>query len=103
MEDFEKILEESKTKSVVLCKLSPICHISSEVEYQLSEYLPTASENISFYQIDVVRSRDTSRGLAKLINVKHESPQILLFKNKQCVWHESHYRLTKEVFQENIK
>lgn len=103
MEDFEKILEESRTKSVVLFKYSPICHMSTEAEYQLNEFLKSPPDNMVFYLIDVVRSRDTSRGLAKLINVKHESPQILLFKNRECVWHDSHYRLTKEVFQENIK
>lgn len=103
MEDFTKILEESKSIPVVLCKFSPICPVSSEAENQFYEYLKTEPKSISFYKIDVVYSRDTSRSLAKIINIKHESPQALFFKDGKCVWNESHYNLTKEVFQEKIK
>ena len=103
MEDFAKILEESHKTTVLLCKFSPICHVSSEAESQFNEYLQTEPQNIAFYKIDVVYSRDTSRRLAKEIDVKHESPQALLFKNGKCIWNDSHYRLTKEAFQDIAK
>ena len=103
MEEFAGILEESNTTPVVLCKFSPICPISSEAENQFYEYLQSNPKGISFYKIDVVYSRDTSRSLAKVINVKHESPQALFFINGKCIWHDSHYHLTKEKFEEKLK
>lgn len=102
MAEFNGILEESSKKPVVLCKFSPICPISSEAENQFYEYLKTNPEGFSFYKIDVVYCRDTARALATAIGVKHESPQALLIKNGKCIWHESHYHLTKEKFSEKI-
>lgn len=102
MQDFTNILEESLQRPVLLCKFSPICPISTEAESQFNDFLKTNPQGISFYRIDVVYSRETSRSLAKVIDIKHESPQALLFKDGKCVWHDSHYRLTKEVFQKKI-
>jgi bacillithiol system protein YtxJ len=101
--EFNAILEESFKIPVVLCKFSPICPVSSEAENQFYEYLKTNPQGISFYKIDVVYCRDTSRSLAKAIDVKHESPQALLFKEGKCTWHDSHYHLTKEKFLEKLK
>ncbi len=100
--EFNLILEESFKNPVVLCKFSPICPISSEAENQFYEYLKSDPQGISFYKIDVVYCRETSRSLATVIGIKHESPQALLFKNGKCIWHESHYHLTKEKFLEKI-
>ena len=103
MEEFKAIQAESNSIPVLLCKFSPICPISSEAESQFNEYLQTDPIGVSFYRIDVVYARETARGLAKEIEVKHESPQALLFKNGKCVWNESHHHLTKEVFLSKVK
>lgn len=103
MEEFERILEESNNAPVLLCKFSPVCPISIEAENQFYEFLKSNPQGISFYKIDVIYAREASRGLAKVINIKHESPQALFFIKGKCVWHESHYHLTKEKFEEKIK
>jgi len=42
------------------------------------------------YLINVVESRDASNTAASIFNVTHESPQVLLIQNGNCIFHDSH-------------
>ncbi len=44
-------------------------------------------------KIDVVQHRDASAEATNLSGKKHESPQILLFRDGQCVYDANHWRI----------
>jgi bacillithiol system protein YtxJ len=46
---------------------------------------------IDFYYLDLIKHRDVSNAIASLFQVHHESPQILVIKNGECIYEESHY------------
>jgi bacillithiol system protein YtxJ len=51
---------------------------------------------IDFYYLDLIRFRPVSSKVADTFGVDHESPQILLIRNGQCVYDESHMGITMD-------
>ena len=47
-------------------------------------------ENMPLYFLDLIQHRDISNQIAQLFHVHHESPQLLLIKDGECVLDQSH-------------
>jgi bacillithiol system protein YtxJ len=84
----ESIIQQSFQKPVVIFKHSTRCSISSMAKNRLERV--SAPENIPFYYLDLIRYRSVSNRIAEMFQVYHESPQVLLIKNGECVYDESH-------------
>jgi bacillithiol system protein YtxJ len=50
-----------------------------------------APDKIDFYYLDLLNYRSLSSAVAETFQVHHESPQVLLIKNGECTYDESHY------------
>jgi len=84
----KEIKEKSKDKPQVIFKHSIRCGISSMAKNRLERSeLP---RSIDFYYLDLINHRSLSNKLADYFKVPHESPQVLLIKNGECVYEESH-------------
>jgi bacillithiol system protein YtxJ len=97
-------IDDIKTKSAftpqVVFKHSTRCNISSVALKRLENAgnLP----NADYYYLDLIKYRHLSDAVAHIFEVYHESPQILVIKNGECVYDESHlgidtYELTDQV------
>ena len=84
----EEIKELSASKPQVIFKYSTRCSISSVAKSRLER--AATPPNIDFYYLDLISFKDISAKIATDFSVHHESPQILLIKNKECVYDESH-------------
>lgn len=78
----------SAEKPQVIFKHSTRCSISSMAKNRIDKKV--APDTIDFYYLDLLQYRSISNKLADVFNVYHESPQILLIKNGECVYDESH-------------
>jgi bacillithiol system protein YtxJ len=47
-------------------------------------------EAVDFYYLDLLNYRSISNKVAELFSVPHESPQVLLIKNAECIYEETH-------------
>lgn len=84
----EHIRQISHTKPVVIFKHSTRCSISNMAKSRLERsFKPSA---IEFYYLDLLKYRPVSTMIAEQFNVHHESPQVLLIKNGECIYEESH-------------
>jgi bacillithiol system protein YtxJ len=83
-----EIKERSKERPQVIFKHSTRCGISSVAKSRLEKWQPT--EVFDFYYLDLIRYRPLSDIVAKQFHVFHESPQVLVIRNGQCVYDESH-------------
>ncbi|MCA9000766.1 MAG: bacillithiol system redox-active protein YtxJ [Planctomycetes bacterium] len=84
---------------VVVFKKSPICPISQQAESEFHAWLQAHDGmDCSFSIIDVIAERPLARGLTEALDVKHESPQALLFQGGKLTWHGSHSTLTQAKF-----
>jgi bacillithiol system protein YtxJ len=87
-EQLTKIKELSATQPQVIFKHSTRCSISNVAKNRLEK--SAAPEGVDFYYLDLLNYRNISNKIAEEFSVYHESPQILLIKNGECVYDESH-------------
>ncbi|MCA0972772.1 bacillithiol system redox-active protein YtxJ [Halobacillus litoralis] len=97
-QEFEKAFEENP--SFFLMKNSTTCPISAMAYDQFKNF----SESVDFpcYLLHVQESRELSNHIAEQYSVRHESPQVLLFKGQEVLWHDSHGAITEKTLQQVV-
>ena len=97
----DQIIDQSNEQPIVIFKHSTRCSISHMAKGRLdrSEEIPETP----FYYLDLIAYRDISNQIAEKFQVHHESPQILLIRNGECVYAESHSGIMMEEIAEQIK
>ena len=96
--DIEKIKEASHGKPVLVFKHSTSCPISATALSRVKRNWSDLDGLVDFYYLDLLANRPISNALADEFSVQHESPQILLIKNGECVYDASHFGImTKEI------
>lgn len=99
-------LEEAitDTKLVFLFKHSTHCVISSNAKEQMDAFTIQHEDNkeYAFYLIEVIEHRDISDLVAEYFNITHESPQLIVLKNKKVLFHMSHDAITIEEINEHL-
>lgn len=87
-DQLKNILEKSAHKPQVIYKHSKTCSVSSLAKNRLEKN--TTPDGVDFYFLDIWANRDLSNKVARDLHIRHESPQVLLIKNGECVYDESH-------------
>lgn len=87
-QQLQTIVEQSKEQPVVIFKHSTRCSISAMAKNRIER--EAAPQNVLFYYLDLIRYRSVSNKVAEDFKVHHESPQVLLIKNGECIYEESH-------------
>ena len=82
------IINQSHTSPQVIFKHSTRCSISSMAKSRLER--SKAPENIHFHYLDLIKYRRISNQVASDFKVYHESPQVLVIQNGECIYDESH-------------
>lgn len=87
-QQLDAIKTQSHSQPVVIFKHSTRCSISTMAKSRLER--ETAPDNVAFYYLDLIKYRSVSNKIAEDFSVYHESPQLLLIRNGECVYDESH-------------
>lgn len=97
------LLESSQETPVLVFKHSTRCPISAGAYEEWQAYLANdPSPDVEYAFVRVIQSRPVSDLIASTINVKHESPQVLLVRGRRAVWHASHGQITEEALREAV-
>lgn len=87
-EQLESLRDLSYQAPQLIFKHSTRCSISSVALNRMDpKKIP---QPISCYYLDLLRYRELSDLIAERFKVFHESPQVLLIRNGECVYEESH-------------
>ena len=87
-EGLEALKEASKETPQVIFKHSTRCSISSVAYQRIQKSEQPAG--IQFHLLDLIAYRSLSNKIAQDFGVHHESPQVLVIKNGECVYDDSH-------------
>jgi bacillithiol system protein YtxJ len=85
----------NSTEPLVLFKHSTRCSVSNmalkyfEKEWNSDQELPT-------YFLDVLQNRTLSNLISERFHVHHETPQILVIQNKECILDASHQDISAQ-------
>lgn len=80
----------------VIFKHSTRCSISMMAKRKFELDWSDLPEDISLYFLDLIKYRELSNQVAHDFQVHHESPQLLLIKNGECILDQSHSGISVE-------
>ncbi|MBI5373603.1 MAG: bacillithiol system redox-active protein YtxJ [Sphingobacteriales bacterium] len=95
-----EIITISHQRPQVIFKHSTRCSISRIALTRLEK--AGSLEGADFYFLDLLAYRKLSGQVAETFRVVHESPQLLLIKNGECIYDESHLGISPDELQEQI-
>jgi bacillithiol system protein YtxJ len=90
LDKLQAAIEESRIRPVLLFKHSTSCGISAGVFREVSTV--DSEINIVVVQTD----RHISNEIERSMGIKHESPQAIVIKDGEAVYHASHYDITAD-------
>ena len=93
-EQLGQIITNSHSKPQAIFKHSTRCSISSVALQRLQKAAQPV--DIDFYFLDLISNRSLSNKIAETFGVNHESPQVLLVKEGQCIFDESHLGISMQ-------
>ena len=97
IQDIDKIIELSHGKLQLIFKHSTVCPISRmSYEKMLAEY-PLLEDQADLYYLGVIEQRPLSNYVAEILNIRHESPQLLVVRNGECIFNESHLMIDPKI------
>lgn len=96
IEEIDSLIEKSNEQAVIFFKHSTTCPISHGVHREVSN----ADAEINL--IIVQTARAVSNHIAEKTGVRHESPQAIVVKNGEVVYHASHYDVTADDLENSL-
>lgn len=80
----------------IIFKHSTSCSISMMAKRRFELDKQMFDESTPLYFLDLLKYRDLSKKIAEIFQVHHESPQLLLIKDGECILDQSHSSISAE-------
>jgi bacillithiol system protein YtxJ len=88
VEGLTHLVKQSFNRPQLIFKYSSACSLSEMMKMRLEK--DGGRNTIDFHFLDILRYRAISNKIAEDFHVHHESPQVLLIINGECIYDESH-------------
>ncbi|MEM7101868.1 MAG: bacillithiol system redox-active protein YtxJ [Bacteroidota bacterium] len=95
-EQLKAIIKQSFEKPVAIFKHSTRCSISTMAMNRIDRSWDIPQDVVDLYYLDLIAYRPVSNKIAQLLEVQHESPQIILVKDGKAIYHTSHSDISTE-------
>ncbi len=103
-EQLETIERESEEQYVAILKHSTRCGVSRMVLRMFeSDYNLSPEDPVKLYFLDLISYREVSNAIAEKFGVRHESPQLIILRDREIVHHSSHQQIQARKLQELVK
>jgi bacillithiol system protein YtxJ len=101
--ELDRIIEQSPM-GILLFKHSTICPISQHALSQVEQFVQqTGAMGINIGMVFIRENRDVSNEIERRYQVPHQSPQIILIKNHSVLWQASHWAITKNSIEAEVR
>ena len=102
IDQIAEILTISKKVPVLIFKHSTRCGISRFVLKNFERSFNLSENEIEAYFLDLIAYRSISNEIAERFTVIHQSPQVIVIKNREVVYHNSHSDISVEGIKKAI-
>jgi len=99
----EELIKISSDKPVLIFKHSTRCGISRMVLKNFESDYDIPETEIDLYFLDLLNYRALSQDISTKFNVMHQSPQVLVIKNGEVIYHDSHDYISISKIKEILK
>ena len=91
----QTVKEESYNQPILILKHSTTCSISATALNRLERnWKQEKVGELKPYYLDLLRYRPISAEIASLFKVEHQSPQVLIIQNGECIYDASHFDIS---------
>ena len=101
-EQLQALITASESKACLIFKHSTTCNISAMAKSRLEKKWDFPESEMQAYYLDLLRFRSLSNAVAEQLSVYHESPQVLLIRQGECIYDASHLDISVEELHEVI-
>ena len=101
-DQISEIITRSYKVPCLIFKHSTRCNISSIAKFRLEDDWSFDENTVEPYFLDLLQYRSLSNEVSERFQVWHESPQILLIVNGECVFDTSHLDISVAEIQESL-
>ena len=96
LDELDGWMERSRREPVWVFKHSLTCPISDPAFAEFRAFAAGGASESGYALIEVQTARELSTELARRTGVRHESPQAMLLRDGEAVWHASHWHIRAE-------
>ena len=97
-DQLQEIVIRSQERSQVIFKYSSRCGLSDIIYRRLQA--KCCPQSADFYFLDLLTYRKISNMVAEKFGVEHQSPQVLVIRDGECIFEESHMSIDPEELME---
>ena len=101
-EAFYTLLENSAAKPQIIFKDSTTCGISAYAKERLRNGYELIAGKAAFHYLDLLAFRPISNLIAQELKVTHQSPQIIVLRDKKVVYTTSHHAIDPGVIARHL-
>jgi bacillithiol system protein YtxJ len=94
--EIDEIIAKSHEYPQIIFKDSVSCGISAYAKSRLLEGNQLMIEKAEFNYLDLLKFRSISNYISKVLNVIHQSPQVIVLRNGNVVHKDSHHSIHPE-------
>ncbi|WP_456378264.1 bacillithiol system redox-active protein YtxJ [Lutibacter sp.] len=96
------IISQSKIKPILLFKHSTRCGVSRMALKSFEREFDLPESVVDLYFLDLLKYRNISSEISEKFGVHHQSPQVLLVKDEQVIYNDSHYQISVDAIKKVI-
>jgi bacillithiol system protein YtxJ len=97
--DFERL---AQSELAVVLKHSTMCPVSTGAHREVDSFV-VAHPEVAVHKVHVIEDRALSNYIEECTGVRHESPQVIVLRDGDVVWHVSHFAVTAEALAERVR
>lgn len=86
----DPIIEKSYDRLQLIYKHSHRCSVCFVAKGNLEQASEEILKHADMHYVNVVKNRDASNYIASELEVRHESPQVILLDDEEVIWRGSH-------------
>lgn len=102
MDQWNDLWENPSNRPVVVFKHSTRCSVSA-MALRFFEANKDLNEQKELYLLDLLAHRNISNAIEFSTGVEHQSPQVLVFLNKEILYHSSHQSIDADKVKNILK
>ena len=102
-EQLTALVEASSTQSFAIFKHSTRCSLSNMSKNRIERNWDKLPVAFPIFYLDLLTYRPISDSIARIFDLEHQSPQLLLVENGKCVFHSNHSDINIPELVQRIK
>ncbi|MGE0862943.1 MAG: bacillithiol system redox-active protein YtxJ [Vicinamibacterales bacterium] len=99
LDQLDAAFARSAAAPVLIFKHSPTCGISAQAHEEVASLAAETGLRAEVCLVIVQEDRRVSNEIARRLNHRHASPQVLLVQGGVLQWHASHFRVTGQAIR----